>query len=44
MEGSAAGDNKCEFNFQASKNDFNKKLYISFTIDGKVYTSELIEK
>lgn len=44
MEGSSAGDNKCEFKFQVSKNDFDKKLFISFTIDGKVYRSELIEK
>lgn len=44
MEGSSVGDNKCEFTFQASKKDLEKKLFISFVIDGKTYTSELIEK
>lgn len=31
-------------NIDAGKKDLEKKLFVNFTVDGKKYTSELVEK
>ena len=34
----------CKITFDVGKKDLDKKLFLNYTMDGKKYTSELIEK
>ena len=44
ISGGTRGEESYKMTFDAGTKDWEKKLFVNFTIDGKTYTSELVEK
>lgn len=44
ISGGTKGDESYKMTLDAGMKDWEKKLFVNFTVDGKTYTSELIEK